>query len=114
MWLRLAETENVGPLNHTSIDGLSIVFGIVDGRPFAFDSSCPHKGGPLQNGDLVHTRIICPWHRLEFDVFTGKIVSNPYPPKYGKWREAGDLRLYRTELKANGFYVELPQGSSPK
>jgi nitrite reductase/ring-hydroxylating ferredoxin subunit len=109
MWLRIADfqSEMIGHLNHRKVKGLSIVFGVSNDRPFAFDSSCPHKGGPLEQGELLRDRIRCPWHKYEFDLVTGKVSSIPFPPKYGKWRETGDLHLYRAKLVDGGFYIEL-------
>ena len=38
---------------------------------FATDNTCPHRGGPLAEGDLIGDEIICPWHLWGFDVRTG-------------------------------------------
>ncbi len=108
MWLSLLSVEEIThPLNYACEKGVPIVFGIINGRPFAFGSSCPHKGGPLQHGEIIDTRIRCPWHKYEFDVFTGKVVSIPYPVKYGKWRETGDLQTHSVEVVDNYLYIEF-------
>jgi len=39
---------------------------------FASDNTCPHRGGPLGEGDLIGEEVICPWHLWTFDVRTGK------------------------------------------
>lgn len=38
----------------------------------AGDNSCPHRGGPLCEGDLLRNEVVCPWHLWGFDVVTGK------------------------------------------
>lgn len=38
---------------------------------FATDNSCPHRGGPLAEGDLMGDEIVCPWHLWNFNVETG-------------------------------------------
>lgn len=39
---------------------------------FASEDICPHRGGPLSEGDLLGgTEIVCPWHLWSFDVTTG-------------------------------------------
>lgn len=38
---------------------------------FASDDNCPHRGGPLHEGDLIGEEIVCPWHLWGFDVRTG-------------------------------------------
>jgi nitrite reductase (NADH) small subunit len=44
---------------------------------FATDNQCPHRGGPLAEGDLVGDRIICPWHVWTFDLRTGANDVDP-------------------------------------
>ena len=109
MWTRVAGVEEAkaAPLTKYTIDGLSVVCGVIDERPFAFDSACPHKGGPLEDGELIGNRIKCPWHGYEFDVFTGRVTLIPYSSRYGRWRETGNLRVYRTKVSDGALYVEL-------
>ena len=38
---------------------------------FATSNTCPHRGGPLGEGDLLGNEIVCPWHLWGFDVATG-------------------------------------------
>ena len=43
--------------------------------PFA--AACPHKAGPLWEGQVSVKRceIVCPWHRFRFDLRSGKSVT---------------------------------------
>jgi Ferredoxin subunits of nitrite reductase and ring-hydroxylating dioxygenases len=43
---------------------------------FASDDSCPHRGGPLGQGDLIDDEIICPWHLWGFDIRSGVCTGN--------------------------------------
>jgi len=43
---------------------------------FATDNTCPHRGGPLAEGDLIGEEIVCPWHLWGFDVRTGLCPGN--------------------------------------
>jgi nitrite reductase (NADH) small subunit len=38
---------------------------------YALDNTCPHRGGPLGEGDIIGEEIICPWHLWGFEVATG-------------------------------------------
>ena len=57
----------------------------LDGKFFAIDNTCPHKGGPLGAGMLQDGKVFCPLHGWEFDVKTGACVTradrpvNSYP-----------------------------------
>jgi nitrite reductase (NADH) small subunit len=41
------------------------------GEIYALDGICPHSGGPLGQGALHGTTLVCPWHAWEFDCRTG-------------------------------------------
>ena len=43
---------------------------------FATDNTCPHRGGPLGEGDLIGDEITCPWHLWGFDLRTGVCAGN--------------------------------------
>ena len=42
----------------------------------ASDNVCPHRGGPLAEGDLIGEEVICPWHLWGFDAATGLCTGN--------------------------------------
>jgi 3-phenylpropionate/trans-cinnamate dioxygenase ferredoxin component len=44
---------------------------------FASDNTCPHRGGPLGEGDIIGDEIVCPWHLWGFDVTSGVCMGNP-------------------------------------
>ena len=48
-----------------------ILLVMIDGKVYALDSMCSHRGGPLEKGKLVDYTIECPWHGALFDVRTG-------------------------------------------
>ncbi len=54
------------------IDQRRVALFHTDEGIFATDDRCPHRGGPLSEGDLVGNEIFCPWHFWPFDVRTGK------------------------------------------
>jgi nitrite reductase (NADH) small subunit len=43
---------------------------------FATDNTCPHRGGPLAEGDLIGGEVTCPWHLWGFDVQSGVCTGN--------------------------------------
>ena len=49
----------------------------VEGRCYALANACPHKGGPLGEGELKGHVVTCPWHGWTWDVRTGANVRNP-------------------------------------
>lgn len=43
----------------------------------AFEDYCPHRAGPLSEGEWDASSITCPWHGARFDLKTGQVVSGP-------------------------------------
>jgi len=58
----------------------------VDGVVFAIDNTCPHRGGPLAEGEVEGCTVTCPWHAWTFDLKTGQSLTDDlavtcYPAK---------------------------------
>src|SRR5215510_2302843 len=47
------------------------VFRTRQGEVFATQAECPHRGGPLADGLLGGTTLVCPLHSWKFDLCTG-------------------------------------------
>ncbi|HYI92265.1 MAG TPA: Rieske 2Fe-2S domain-containing protein [Bryobacteraceae bacterium] len=47
------------------------VFHTRAGGVFAVQAECPHRGGPLADGLVGGTTLICPLHSWKFDLATG-------------------------------------------
>ena len=62
---------------------------------FASDNTCPHRGGPLGEGDLIGDEIICPWHLWGFDTVTGVCTGNP------------DMSVLTHEVKIEGDRIMI-------
>lgn len=69
----------------------------VDGSLYAIDNECPHQGGPIGEGDVKDNTVRCPWHLWQFDVTSGRCLSNPY----------GDVRRYPVEVTDGEVWVTI-------
>ena len=49
----------------------------VEGEVHAIAGLCLHRGGPLAQGALHGTKVVCPWHAWEWDCRTGINDYNP-------------------------------------
>src|SRR5882672_10179896 len=47
------------------------VFHLRTGEVFATEAECPHRKGPLADGLLGGTTLVCPLHGRKFDLTTG-------------------------------------------
>jgi NAD(P)H-dependent nitrite reductase small subunit len=57
---------------------------------FATDNTCPHRGGPLAEGDVIGKEIVCPWHFWSFQIDTGVSPDN------------SEMRVATHEVKIDG------------
>lgn len=48
------------------------VFRTRDGSVYAVQAACPHKGGPLADGLVGGSTLICPLHGWKFNLATGE------------------------------------------
>ena len=75
------------------------IFRQRDGRLFAIDGVCPHRGGPLAEGVVGDGKVVCPLHALKFDLTTGRCLGGDAGAVRVHFvrREAGRLRLSLVE-----------------
>lgn len=66
-----------GQGKRVEVGGKKIALFNLDGTYYAIDDTCPHKGGPLSEGDLAGSEVTCPWHGATFDVTTGNVLGPP-------------------------------------
>jgi len=81
--------------NFLVAEQLIAVFHTRDGGVFATQANCPHRGGPLADGLVDASTVVCPLHDRVFDFATGKGVGNDcdivtYPARID---ENGVIRL---------------------
>lgn len=65
-----------GTAREFQADGKMIALFNVEGKYFAVDNTCLHRGGPLGQGALEGEVVTCPWHGWQFNVATGEAVFN--------------------------------------
>jgi nitrite reductase/ring-hydroxylating ferredoxin subunit len=86
----------VGEARVVEVGGRTVALCNVEGSLYAVDNVCPHRGGPLGEGDLDGRVLTCPWHAWRWDVTTGANVNNP----------AVTLRCFPVTVEGQGIFVE--------
>ena len=91
-----------------------VLIGKRNGKLFAFNNSCPHRGASLSKGEFNNDNIVCYMHGYEFNVFTGKLENmkswkkeNTWIEQSAEWRKSGDLILYTVIEKDEDIYVDI-------
>lgn len=52
------------------------LFRVGDGRVFAVENRCPHKGGPLSEGIVHGAAVSCPLHNWVISLETGQVQGH--------------------------------------
>ncbi|MEP6960932.1 MAG: Rieske (2Fe-2S) protein [Acidobacteriota bacterium] len=83
-------TLTPGTLTQVEVGDQTVALCNVAGQVHALDGICPHAGGPLGQGALHGTTLVCPWHAWEYDCVTGEHDRNP------------DIKLQKFPVKIAG------------
>jgi nitrite reductase (NADH) small subunit len=70
----------------------------VGGEFYALDGICPHSGGPLGEGALHGSTLVCPWHAWEFDCRTG---ANDFDPDV-------TVATFPVKVEAGEILIDVP------
>jgi nitrite reductase (NADH) small subunit len=87
----------VGAVHEIQVAGKAVALANVDGKFFAINNTCLHRGGPLGEGSLQGNIVTCPWHGWEYDVTTGKLLQNP----------SMGVACYTTEVRGEEVFVDI-------
>lgn len=85
-----------GKIREFQLNGNTIALANVEGKFYAINNVCLHRGGPLGEGEMEGTAVVCPWHGWKYDVTTGKLLTNP----------AVAVACYPTEIRGEDVWVD--------
>lgn len=76
-FVKMATMEELPPGSAKEVEYEGRIYALfnVDGALWAIDGICPHQGGPLAEGWVEGTTVVCPWHGWQFDLKTGTMPS---------------------------------------
>jgi nitrite reductase (NADH) small subunit len=110
MTMTMRKETCLGPLGQIPVgegrafrvgDRTVAVFRTRSGAVFATQALCPHRAGPLADGLLGGTTLLCPLHAWKFDLVTGQ-------PLLGSC----GLTTYPIRVQADGrLFLTLPDES---
>jgi nitrite reductase/ring-hydroxylating ferredoxin subunit len=99
-FVKVATTSEVPPgqAKQVQANGKAIALFNLGGSYHAIDNTCPHRGGPLAEGEVEGNAVTCPWHGAKFSVTSGEVLSPP--------ARAG-VASYRTRVNGQDIEVEI-------
>ena len=87
----------VGTIKEVNVGGTAVALANIAGAYHAINNTCLHRGGPLGEGTLEGKIVTCPWHGWQYDVTTGKLLTNP----------AIGLQCYPVEVRGDDLFVDI-------
>jgi nitrite reductase/ring-hydroxylating ferredoxin subunit len=83
------------------VDGDQVaVFRLRDGTLRALSAVCPHKGGPIADGTIDRSVVVCPLHQHAFRLDTGCSITGAEP-----------LRTYEAQVDIHqNIILEITHG----
>jgi nitrite reductase/ring-hydroxylating ferredoxin subunit len=98
---KVATTQELpaGTARQLTVNGRKVALFNINGSYYAIDDTCPHRGGPLSEGDVEGNEVTCPWHGACFDVTTGAHLSPP---------AQSDVAAYKVQVVGDEIQVEVP------
>ena len=86
-----------GRIFATLVDDVPVGLTIHKGELRAFGDVCTHDGGPLAEGTVMDTCVMCPRHGACFDLKTGQ----------GTFPAAGPIPIYETKIEGDEIKIRL-------
>jgi NAD(P)H-dependent nitrite reductase small subunit len=102
-WTRITPAENIPPREGRAvrIGDLEIAIFNLNGRYLTIENACPHRGGPLCDGIVTGTAVVCPLHGRHFDLESGTPVRAAEP---------ACLAIFPTRVEEGIVLVDLTAG----
>ena len=74
-WVRVTACENIPPREGraVTIGGRELAIFNLGDRFLATDNRCPHQGGPLCDGIVTGTSVVCPLHAWKVNLASGAV-----------------------------------------
>src|SRR6185369_2581486 len=94
-----------GEMKEIAVDETKILLARVGDNFHAVSATCPHYGGPLAEGALCGTRVVCPWHHAVFNVVNGNLEDPP---------ALDSLISYQVRVEGDRIFVRLPEEAADR
>ena len=100
-WLRITHSDNI-PLRQgrsLHVAGHDVAIFNLGDRFLAIDNRCPHNQGPLCDGIVSGTTVVCPLHAWKIDLAHGQVTNRP--------EENPCVNTYATAVRDGVVLLEL-------
>lgn len=102
IWVKVLSKQEVEQADFVAMvkaDGRKICLIKDQNAFYATQNTCPHAGGILSGGWCKDGHLVCPIHRWQYDLKTGR----------GAEGQGDYIHTYPTELREDGLYIGFKQ-----
>jgi nitrite reductase (NADH) small subunit len=106
VWARITAVENI-PLREgrsVEVGGHDLAIFNLGNRFLAVENRCPHRGGPLADGIVSGSTVVCPLHAWKIDLMTGGVANRP--------ENLQCVRTFQTRVEDGVILVEVRLANS--
>lgn len=99
-WVKLYDSDVFSKadfIDRIDLQGRKICTIKAGQKLFAVQSKCPHAGADLSRGWCNNGNLVCPYHRHEFNLETGR----------GKAGQGNYIDIYPLDVRSDGVYIGL-------
>jgi nitrite reductase (NADH) small subunit len=102
-WVRVTACDNIPPREGraVSVAGREVAIFNLGDRFLTIDNRCPHKGGPLSDGIITGTSVVCPLHTWKISLADGRVERPAASGDHG-------VTTYPTRVEAGVVVVGVP------
>ena len=97
-WVNIAKTSEIEPGQNIVVkfNGENIAIFNTGKEFYAINNTCPHQGGPLNEGTPAGEVVTCPWHGWQYNLKSGCPITTP------------NLRTYPLRLDEDTLQIAIP------
>jgi len=102
-WIKIdidGEIPEIDFVEQVHVGGKKICLIKNEGKLFAVQNDCPHAGGILSGGWCKNGNLVCPIHRWEYSLTTGR----------GAEGQGDYIHIYPLEIREDGIYIGFKKG----
>ncbi len=98
-WVKVLEAEDAETtfIRKVKAGNRSLCMVGFEGKVFAVSAQCPHAGAELVGGWCEDGKIVCPIHRYQYDLETGR----------GTEGQGDYVETFPVEVREDGIYVQV-------
>ena len=105
-WISITPRDTIPPREGRAVlvGGRELAIFNLGDRFLTLENRCPHRGGPLCDGIVAGTAVVCPLHGWKVSLETGEVER----PSGGN----ACVRTYATRVEGEIVWVEIPASTT--